>query len=1040
MTVRNKNVWLFNSANTFTGNPKWLFTYIHKHRADIEAWWICDSMETIELIRGLGFKATQFGTPEGNAIQKRAGVFVVNQVKEHIAKNLEGATILNLWHGVGVKNIERGMTEGYLSERIAKKYIKHNRTYRESQLFLVTSPMMEEHFRKQIGLAEHNIIRAGYPQNTYTKQYGEVSTFDHDVLKQRGLSSDAKIAIYSPTPRRESSAAFLAQALPDMPRLIESLESANTLLIVKMHPHMENDASFRLMRETHGSSKHLLFWDNKNDIYEIFGQIDLAIIDYSSILYDMLAAGVSNVIRYIFDYNDGTNPVLQPEFDYLDYSCGTIAMNFEELLTTIGSDNRVPAEENAKLEERFWEYSSPSDCESIVDAALKFEPVHVPLPTLYSFDIFDTVIHRRGVLPVSVFYAMQERIRSSNLNFPRYLVDRFPEARQQAEAAVRENRRKRREFQSSGMLEIQFEDIYQKLASTFMLSDEQCQALMAWETEIEVSDTLPNAAMIDKVRELKNEGNDVILISDMYLPEATIKRMLAKADPLLAELPLFLSSTVGLQKSTRRLYLHVYRELSYDYEKWVHTGDNDHADIKSARAMGIQTVKRRTPTFDAYERALVRQIPNYDGYQLASMLHGNRWGMQRTSHEQFSFRHVALYLVPYVDWVVSDALRRGYKTLYFVSRDGHHMKRICDALIEERGLTLRTAYIYGSRASWRLASQVNEIDDDVFSIYGSFSGTENLKSLAEIVNLSASDLVQLVPEIDQHANVEKLSKTQLSEILAILKLSEPFRKHVLAVGAIDRDLVSRYLDSVIDFDEEFALVEYWGRGYTQDCLINIVEEMRGERIAVPFYYARSIYSTDDRSVRHNFTSANYSMLFMEAVFANLEHGTVAGFSDSPDGVVPVMLTRKNDPVLHRALEKGLVEFARLYARTDFVDLESLGRNAFRFGFEHFKAHPGNNIYVQRLGALKDSVEMGATEREFAPAFTLKDITDSMRGSELLHKTRSMQISLARTAKLPRLVYHWENKHKISQTFSTCRESFKRKISRLHRIINNLKND
>lgn len=1034
MADRNKNVWVFNSANTFTGNPKWLFAYVNNHCPEISAYWICDSQETVNLVQGLGYKAVQFSTPEGNAVQREAGVFVVNQVKEHIATNLVGAVILNLWHGVGVKNIERGMSEGYLSEKIAKKYIQYNKTYKENQLFLVSSEMMEGHFKKQIGLNEHNIIRAGYPQNSYPKKYQKLSTFDHDILGHQGLPEDTRIAIFSPTPRRESTSTFLAQAFPDIPRLIKALDDSNTLLIIKMHPHMENDASFRLMRETYGNSKHLLFWNNSNDIYEIFNKVDLAVVDYSSILYDMLAAGVTNVIRYIYDYDNGNNPVLQDGMNYLEYSCGTIANSFDELISLLPGINRVDEDSLQKLDGLFWGYASLDDCESIIKQTLSFDPTPVNLPTLYSFDIFDTLIHRRGVMPVSVFHAVKDRMESDDVDFPRYLVDRFPEARQQAEAAVREDLRKREDRQSSGMLEIQFEAIYDKLSTTFDLSQDQCQALMAWEVEIELQDTIPNISMIGRVRELKNLGNDVVLISDMYLPETVIREMLAKADPFLAELPLYLSSTIGVQKSTKRLYLSVYRDLEYNYAKWVHTGDNAHADIKSAKALGIETIKRSTPVFDDYERNLVGQITNYDGYLLAAMLHGNRWGIKRTSHELFAFRHVALYLVPYVDWVITDALNRGYKTLYFVSRDGHHMKRICDALIQERGLHIRTAYIYGSRASWRFAAQIDDVDEAVFSSHGSFAGAANVTAIAKTVRLSLAELVRLVPELDSLKDISNLSKKQRSELLHLLKFSDPLRLHILSIGAQDRALVSRYLNETVDFNEEFALVEYWGRGYTQDCLVSIVEEMKGASVPVPFYYARSIYPTDGSSIRHNYTSANYSMLFMEAIFANLNHGTVEGFRESDAGVVPIVSPRRNDPVLHAALETGLVDFARLFAQTPFRDRDSLGRNAFRFGFEHFKAKPGNNIYVQRLGALKDSVELGAEEREFAPPFTLKDVTNTLRGVQPAHKTRSMAISVARTHKALKSVYLFERKHQVRGRLIAKARRLRRAISKLSNLL------
>ena len=85
------------------------------------------------------------------------------------------------------------------------------------------------------------------------------------------------------------------------------------------------------------------------------------------------------------------------------------------------------------------------------------------------------------------------------------------------------------------------------------------------------------------------EGNDVVLISDMYLPKETIQKMLAKADPLLATLPLFLSSDKGYQKTTRKLFLEVYSSLDYHYSEWIHIGDNKFADDTQPSRLSIQT-------------------------------------------------------------------------------------------------------------------------------------------------------------------------------------------------------------------------------------------------------------------------------------------------------------------------------------------------------------------------------------------------------------------------------------------------------------------
>lgn len=50
-----------------------------------------------------------------------------------------------------------------------------------------------------------------------------------------------------------------------------------------MHPLVEKDTEYLQVKVQYEHCPNLLFWDNANDIYEIFEDVDAAIIDYSSI-------------------------------------------------------------------------------------------------------------------------------------------------------------------------------------------------------------------------------------------------------------------------------------------------------------------------------------------------------------------------------------------------------------------------------------------------------------------------------------------------------------------------------------------------------------------------------------------------------------------------------------------------------------------------------------------------------------------------------------------------------------------------------------
>ena len=111
--MRDKKIWIFNAGNVFDGNPKWLFMYIVNYRKDITPYWFCYTEETRDYIRKLGYKAFLFKSKMAEKIGSQAGIYVVNQNKEVFQPYLKGIIVLNLWHGVGCKAIEKNVRSGF---------------------------------------------------------------------------------------------------------------------------------------------------------------------------------------------------------------------------------------------------------------------------------------------------------------------------------------------------------------------------------------------------------------------------------------------------------------------------------------------------------------------------------------------------------------------------------------------------------------------------------------------------------------------------------------------------------------------------------------------------------------------------------------------------------------------------------------------------------------------------------------------------------------------------------------------------------------
>ncbi|MGK3126531.1 CDP-glycerol glycerophosphotransferase family protein [Candidatus Pantoea formicae] len=993
-----ENTWLFNSAGLFSGNVKYLFIYINLYRPDIFACYISGDQSNVDYVRSLGFRACHFKSTEGAELLRNAGVYVNEHCKEIYPVELLGTKILNLYHGVGLKQIEKKADREFLSDRIAKKHIKYNEQFSNNMCFLVTSPFMEKHFKEQIDLSDDQIIRAGYPRNIYQNRFKSVETFNHDILKENGLKPDTKIAIYAPTFREKTPKNFLYNAIKDIDRLSQSLEKSNTCLIIKLHPEISNDFYFKTLSESTDRYKNIILWDNQKDIYEIFNKIDLAIVDYSSIYYDLLAAGVKNFIRYIFDYEDEKHIMI---YDYEDHTTGDICKNFDELLYSVEKyAERSDDSERERINQLFWSYDNENSFDNIIDQTLNFKiGKKGTLPSLYSFDVFDTLISRKCLLPKGVFVKVMESIRNSNLGFPSFFFNEYVNVRMQAEANCRELLRK-----TAGDLEITFDDIFNRMQEVHELSNVQIEKLKEWEIEFELDEVIPYEPGLEKLKSLLNDNEKVILISDMYLPAEIIRKMINKACPVLAELPLYVSSEHGVQKHSNKLYLKVYKDLSpWKFKEWIHHGDNAHSDGVKAKELGIQPIIHSIPKLNAYEKGFINKVRNYDSYLITGMLARMR-SESISVKDYFTFSQVSAYMVPYVAWCLRNAVRKNIKTLYFISRDGHFLKEIADELIIKEQIDIKVKYLYGSRRAWRVPAMVNKIDDEFFTNFGNLVGVDSYGKLLSSLNISHNLFQKYFPD----TGITEKTKINAESIIGIREYfskSEKYRDYLLSKASKDREIVKSYLAQEIDFNEKYAFVEYWARGYTQSCLANIIDDHLGSESECIFYYYRSILPTQDKKIRINYSTNTCSLIPVEAIFANSPHGTVLGYKKKKGTIVPDFDRTNFDAELYWSMSKYLKEFVHSFYSLPFNgDLNFVERSFSNFAFEWYRDKQDDPTIVKSLGHLLYSEASLGNLSQFAPAFNMQTLDALKRGRSLPSLTRSLKISLARSTPEIRKLY------------------------------------
>ena len=127
-----------------------------------------------------------------------------------------------------------------------------------------------------------------------------------------------------------------------------------------------------------------------------------------------------------------------------------------------------------------------------------------------SFDVFDTLLFRPFSRPEDLFYIVGQKL--DYLDFRRI--------RMEAEAREREEHRRR-----SGSGEISLSDIYQRLEREAGIPAGEG---MRTEEETERALCFANPYLLEVFRILRQKGKRLIALSDMYLPEKTVRSMLEK--------------------------------------------------------------------------------------------------------------------------------------------------------------------------------------------------------------------------------------------------------------------------------------------------------------------------------------------------------------------------------------------------------------------------------------------------------------------------------------------------------------------------------
>jgi len=343
-----------------------------------------------------------------------------------------------------------------------------------------------------------------------------------------------------------------------------------------------------------------------------------------------------------------------------------------------------------------------------------------------SFDIFDTLIMRKCHLPQLIF---DENVRKERVEC-------------QALLAV----------EKQGLYTL--DDIYTLLAEKLNWTQEQSNEYKNREIESELANCIPRSSMVEAFNYALSNSKEVLLVTDMYLPELVIRKLLEKCN--IYGGTMYVSCVYGATKRHGGLWDTILTEISKSPEQILHIGDDPDADFATCHERGIHTFSIYHPARLLESSALrsmsVKACTTDDLLALGlvgARLFDDPFVLVNTegtpvidNAKDIGYVFFGSLVLGYLLWVLEITKKDNVKNLCFISRDGYVWEK-CYNIIQKQIPEFCThiqgcVYLYTSRRISGLANLKNKYDIEQMVRVFDFKG--NLQQLMKhLFNVDIED-------------------------------------------------------------------------------------------------------------------------------------------------------------------------------------------------------------------------------------------------------------------------------------------------------------
>jgi FMN phosphatase YigB (HAD superfamily) len=546
--------------------------------------------------------------------------------------------------------------------------------------------------------------------------------------------------------------------------------------------------------------------------------------------------------------------------------------------------------------------ASATDCHAIqrwgdVLSLFQQKLARCPKLDLISFDVFDTVMTRSVGEPSSLFYLLGERLLEQGIL--RGSPEGFARALQSA------SHRARAAIQPPG--DVTLAGIYAELVHGLPYLRDHVEVMMAAELELEqaLSRPMPGAAAM--IQMARARSRVIAFVSDMYLPEEFIRRLLLNHGLARADDPVYVSNARGRMKSRGgALFDYVLAKHAVQPDRALHIGDKVQWDYAPARERGMHALLLPYGLLNRYEAALEERrcesrglTSVLAGASRLARLHGLEKGIPEVMTNVLAGVAGPL-LCGFTAWLLERAQAAGIRRLYFLSREGQFLYELAGILNERLKLGLELRYLYVSRQSLNIAVLTDPSDRNLAFALTS-TRPYSLRAVLERIGLDPADIGAELHEIGLSARDwdSTISAAQYDRLVKLLQEGRP-REVLIECATEARALAEGYLEDEGLFEDlPIGLVDTTGVG-SQLRTLNLLRQAKVSASTEGFLAVRNWhdslahtgfppingYLADHRAKRGY--GALPGVVQMLEVFTRADHGMVVGYRRTDGAVEPVL--------------------------------------------------------------------------------------------------------------------------------------------------------